>query len=373
MKCPACSSILKPAATGSGGIRVCAECRGIWFACDQFVPFVRKLAEDEDLAAKTAMLFEPRRVVGERYISEQIRTCPDCTGAMKKFNYAYDSNIILDRCKDCGGIWADCGEVTKAAQHIKGDHRVNEIGKELLGRKTTALDDMGELTDVLQSSPFIYMPFAPRIIIPLGDDQEREKTPWMTISLIVACVAVFAVTFFLGGDRQEIFNQYGWAPARLLSIGLLTSMFLHGGLMHLLGNMYFLWLFGDNVEDRFSWIGYLLFYLGAELAANALHAAFNFGSTVPSVGASGAISGVMGAYMVFYPSAKIKMFFICRVVDISAVLFMGAWFGFQVFNGLLYTNLGFSNIAWFAHVGGFLFGAGVAYIVKQSNAQSPAD
>jgi len=142
-------------------------------------------------------------------------------------------------------------------------------------------------------------------------------------------------------------------------------MFLHGGLLHLLGNMYFLWIFGDNVEERLGYWGYLIFYLVGGFAASILHAIFTTDPTIPAIGASGAISAVMGAYLFFFPKVKLRLFCICRVVVIPVYLYLGIWFLFQLFYSILsVSNLTMSNVAWFAHIGGFIFGMGVAGIVR---------
>ena len=128
--------------------------------------------------------------------------------------------------------------------------------------------------------------------------------------------------------------------------------------------MYFLWIFGDNIEDQLGYIKYVLFYLGAGIAAAALHSAIHPGSTRLMIGASGAISGVMGAYLVFYPRARIRLFFLFRVIRVPAIGYLGCWFGFQLLYGFSYKGLGISNVAWFAHIGGFVFGMAVAFAVK---------
>jgi len=147
----------------------------------------------------------------------------------------------------------------------------------------------------------------PKIILPLSDENPRERFPILTISIITLCVAIFIGQVNFVDDIQTFFYFYGFVPKHLFDIGLFSSMFLHGDIFHLIGNMFFLWIFGDNVEDRFSRLGYIVFYISCGLTASLLHTVFNFNSSIPAVGASGAISGVMGAYLIFYPKAKINM------------------------------------------------------------------
>ena len=208
------------------------------------------------------------------------------------------------------------------------------------------------------------MLFMPKIIIPLSDENPRQRTPLITISIIILCTLIFISQIFFITDPSSFFQRFGLIPARFLSIGLISSMFLHGGLLHLIGNMFFLWLFGDNVEDRFNRLGFFIFYLCCGLAASVLHSVLNWNSSIPTIGASGAISGIMGAYFVFYPTAKIKLFFIYKILRAPAFLYLGAWFLFQLMFGLIFKSADVSNIAWFAHIGGFVFGGLVAYYRK---------
>jgi membrane associated rhomboid family serine protease len=150
-----------------------------------------------------------------------------------------------------------------------------------------------------------------------------------------------------------------------------SSMFLHGGWLHLIGNMWALWIFGDNVEDRLGHLRYFAFYLASGIAAGLLHVLVNPDSMVPTVGASGAIAGVMGAYFRFYPQAKVQTlippFFVGPFFELPAVLFLGWWFLLQFCNGSL--SLGprgnFGGVAWWAHVGGFLFGLTACLFVSR--------
>jgi membrane associated rhomboid family serine protease len=146
---------------------------------------------------------------------------------------------------------------------------------------------------------------------------------------------------------------------------LFTSMFLHGGLMHLLGNMLFLYVFGDNVEDTFGHIPYLLFYVFCGLGSGLVHVIFNLHSSLPAIGASGAISGVMGAYAVLFPRAKVLMLFFIILIPIPAVFVLGYWFVLQFLSGI--GELGAAEtggVAFWAHIGGFLTGVVVALMVK---------
>ena len=221
-------------------------------------------------------------------------------------------------------------------------------------------------------------------MIPLRDINPRFSTPWVTIGLIVANVFVFLYQVSLGPQAgEQLVLTLGMVPARLegaftspnVALGeaflpLFTSIFLHAGLMHLIGNMWFLWVFGDNIEDRMGHLRYLLFYLVCGAGAGLAHAIFNLGSRVPTVGASGAISGVLGAYFVIFPRSRvvtlIPLPFLFFTTELPAVVILGYWFLIQILSGLGSLAVpGAGGVAWWAHIGGFLLGAMVAVLVRR--------
>jgi len=218
-------------------------------------------------------------------------------------------------------------------------------------------------------------------MIPLRDTIPSRRFPVVNVSLIALNVLVFLAEAALGeeGLYQFIFSC-GLIPAEFWQGGCLTrwwtpftSMFIHAGWLHLISNMLSLYIFGDNVEDRIGHFRYLLFYLGGGLAANAAHLLAYAGSSVPTVGASGAIAGVLGAYLVLFPRARVvtlvPIFYFVRLVQIPAVIYLGFWFVSQLFNGFLgLATVGSSfqggGVAWWAHIGGFAFGFAILGIVR---------
>jgi membrane associated rhomboid family serine protease len=201
-------------------------------------------------------------------------------------------------------------------------------------------------------------------MIPLRDSQRSNSTPVITIGLIVVNVLAFLYQTSL--DRfslNHVIMEYGVVPSRLQLTSLVTSMFLHGGWMHLIGNMWFLWIYGDNVEDILGHAKYLIFYLACGVAAALAHVALNGDSRVPTIGASGAIAGVMGAYMVKFPRARIItlifLFVFVTTIEIPAYAILLYWFVIQIFSGvgsIGYSQISQGGVAWFAHVGGFVTG-----------------
>ncbi len=205
-------------------------------------------------------------------------------------------------------------------------------------------------------------------MFPLRDTQPSYSRPVVTVILIVINILVFLFEFSLDEySRNEFIAVYGLTPLNFHLINILTSMFLHGGWMHVLGNMWFLWIFGDNIEDILGHAKYLAFYLLCGATAAMAQTLMSPGSQVPMVGASGAIAGVMGAYMVKFPRSQIRtfvfIFFFITTFDVPAWLMLIYWFGIQLFNGV--GSVGVSSAsqggtAFFAHVGGFL--AGIIFV-----------
>ncbi len=220
-------------------------------------------------------------------------------------------------------------------------------------------------------------------MIPLKDLNPRRSFPVVTLLLIVANIAVFIYQITLPPTAGNAFvNTYALSPLHIklaleghrytplqAFLPLFTSMFLHGGFLHIIGNMWFLWIFGDNVEDQLGPLGYLLFYIICGLGSGATQVIFSWGSKIPSLGASGAISGVLGAYLVFFPRAKIltlvPLLIIFFTVRVPAAIFIGLWFLMNFLSGI--SSIGMLNtggVAWWAHVGGFLLGVLIAGFTK---------
>ena len=216
-------------------------------------------------------------------------------------------------------------------------------------------------------------------MIPIRDENPSRSFPVITILLIAVNIAVYAYQFFLGPDAQAFVVRFGAIPWEITHfrelpglppesvsmipsvLTLFSSMFLHGGLLHLLGNMLYLWIFGDNVESLVGRFSFLVFYILCGLAAALTYVVFDPNSNVPMIGASGAISGVLGAYMISFPSARIHvlvfLLFFIRIIRVPALIVLGFWFLMQLWNG--FGSIGVKNaggIAWFAHIGGFGFG-----------------
>ncbi|MEL6549809.1 MAG: rhomboid family intramembrane serine protease [Pseudomonadota bacterium] len=202
-------------------------------------------------------------------------------------------------------------------------------------------------------------------MFPIRDHNPSERIPYITYGLLIANLAIFLSYLPLFDDEARLFfffREYGLVPRAFVAgegLGpLFTSMFLHGGWMHIAGNMLFLWIFGDNMEEAFGHLGFLLFYLASGVAAGLAQVAVDPASLVPMVGASGAIAGVMGGYLLLYPRARVDilLFLIVyiRVFVVPAWLMLGLWFGFQLVAGV--ADEGGAGVAYWAHAGGFVAG-----------------
>jgi membrane associated rhomboid family serine protease len=220
-------------------------------------------------------------------------------------------------------------------------------------------------------------------LIPISDENPTKLTPVVTGALILACVAVYAWQFHLKGNEYGDFMlHYGFTPSSLMSpqyeatgipavpvvVSIFTAMFLHGGLLHLIGNMLYLWIFGNNIEDAMGHGRFLVFYLLSGVAAAMTMAFMDPSGVQPMVGASGAISGALGAYMLLFPRAKVTvlvpLLLILYPFRVNAVWVVGVWFAMQL---LALTGPDTSGIAWWAHVGGFAAGIALTPFLKSSS------
>ena len=212
-------------------------------------------------------------------------------------------------------------------------------------------------------------------MIPLKDRNPTQLIPFVNIAIIAVNVAVFAYEFSLGVRLGGFIQRFAVIPSEIMGVllhpefslspleGLLTSMFLHAGWLHLGGNMLYLWVFGDNIEDKLGHMRYLFFYLICGLISSGLYIYVDPHSTIPTIGASGAISGVLGAYTLLFPKARvltvIPIFIFLQFIELPALVVLGFWFILQFFSGL--ASLGYQaaeagGVAWWAHIGGFVAG-----------------
>ncbi len=219
-------------------------------------------------------------------------------------------------------------------------------------------------------------------MIPIRDDIPTRRLPVVNYALIAANIIMFALQWLAGPQQEALVYQFALIPANFtarLSLGdvtdIFSSMFMHAGLAHLAGNMLYLWIFGDNIEDRLGSVRYLLFYLAGGVVASLAHIFTNPSSQIPTVGASGAIAAVLGAYLILYPRGRVLTFiplgFFMRLTMLPASIVLGLWFVLQLFSGVL--SLGgpdVGGVAFWAHIGGFL--AGMVMALPFAGRREPA-
>ncbi len=222
-------------------------------------------------------------------------------------------------------------------------------------------------------------------MIPLRHTLERHTVPLVNRGLVTANVVVFVAQLFMGRMTERIIQTFGYIPARLLApsafhyapwevgITLVTSLFLHGGFVHLFGNLIYLWVFGGAIEDAIGHVRFFFFYVACGAAGSLAHTIVFPASNIPSIGASGSIAGLLGAFLVLRPHARIVTLFPLVVywamAEVPAIVFLPVWFGMQFFNGFLSLEAArraqeVAGVAWWAHVGGFVFGAVVAGVFR---------
>ena len=218
-------------------------------------------------------------------------------------------------------------------------------------------------------------------MIPLKDENETQKKCYIRLVILIVCALVFFSQILSPNNNYWIY-YFGFKPLSLFQnvtypsfpgyLTLITSLFLHGGWMHFLGNMLYLWIFADNVEDKLGIKGFIFFYLLSGIFASLTQAFFNFNSEVPMIGASGSIAGVLGGYLVLYPKANIKVLFwfiiFIKVIRIRAFIVLGGWIIIQFisFNG---TDVNSGGVAYAAHIGGFISGILLINIMKNKITQ----
>ena len=200
------------------------------------------------------------------------------------------------------------------------------------------------------------------MFFPVKDDNPRILFPYVTYGIITLNALVYLFQLTLGQEsQQQMILKFGLIPAHWTFLSPITSMFIHGGIAHLLGNMWFVWIFGDNVESALGHVRYLIFYFLCGIGAAVAQTSMNLHSTIPMIGASGAVSGILAAYMIRYPKARVHVFMFLFIffttIRVPAFVVIGIWFFEQLTNGFGTIGLDISGgVAWFAHIGGFILG-----------------
>ncbi len=362
-ECAVCHGPLTRQTTEHGIVYACPRCRGRAVSLSVlrkagagrgFLPNLWQKARDES--------------------APLVRPCPHCTSRIPQVTADVGGESIqLDVCRRCLSVWFDASEYEPLLETFPGQAPgKRELPAEARRRLAIAkVERMGREASGDQETPEHAWQWLPAVLgLPVELDAPRVgRLPWVTYATVLACVAATACVF-LGAGRgaalEDVFKRWGFVPARWTRAGgltLLSAMFLHGGVMHLLGNMYFLYVFGDNTEDRLGWKAYSLLLLAAHFGGMLLHGLLTPHPQRPCVGASAAISGVIAFYGVTYPRVNLgfmfRIYLYFRWVRIPAVVAFALYFVLQII-GAHYQIAGLGNVSYLAHLGGVAVGLAAA-------------
>ncbi len=330
-------------------VDLCPNCMGMWF-------------DTGELSRATGLKFrDTARGAAIVHAKRTVHRCPSCAIPLREREIDRGCGIFIDQCPQCSGLFLDRDEFSRAKDYFR--HRAVAV------RPRPAAEPSGPREQPVEIDPDSFGAKLFQYVsgLPLELGVRQTLVPPVVTTLIVINLAVLIIA--LATQYRSWIEFLGLVPADVTSgrrlYTFLTSMFMHAGAFHLLGNMYFLYISGDNVEERFGWWKFLAFYLLCGVVADLSHVAGNPASRMPSVGASGAISGVMGAYVILFPYVRFRVrwfyFLWCHfTVDFPCYLYMGLWLAMQ----LIFAALQVPCVAWWAHIGGFACGAAIAGYVR---------
>jgi membrane associated rhomboid family serine protease len=369
LKCPECTALMIPFSCENAVIDKCPQCSGIWFDHREIGVFKQSLGKFDYSEFK--LVVEPSEPA-----SYHISHCPRCKDqVLDEIAYSYNAKVKTSKCEKCQGLWlpfkqlVNLMDMTRVGQLIQPHLRglAEEIEKSR--RNSAFYGQVKNFGDLLNTKIHPYRSWQSvgllPIILPLYDTLERNIFPLVTVSLIFANLVIFYSKTFAFSLPVSAFIDYALIPAHLSEPAkwktLFSHMFFHANNLHLIGNMFYLWLFGDNVEESLGTLRFVTLYLATGIIA-AISYAFCFPSSdIPMIGASGAISGVLGSYLVLHPNATIRTMVFFTILDIPAWFILTAWFALQVICS--YIPL-LSRVAWEAHIAGFIAGVLFTYLLK---------
>ena len=373
LRCPVDGAPMYRRRFGEVELDGCPRCGGIWFDRGELDRII-----ECGFSAPEQVAQLDRKAGAEIHEHGFSRTlsCPRCGVQMSPGRYAGGiTSVELDRCSNCGGASADGGELSALIDELcrptTGSMRaLGEALARASREKETWRQLRGEAKGASRRASFADM-FLPKIILPLGVKAPVERFPLVTALVALGCIVVFIVQAAVVESALKFSSTWGLVPSRVLEGESLwtffTHIFVHGGLAHLVGNLFFLWLFARAVESSVGRARFVLFFLLCGLVSGAAYVVSATASNVPAVGASGAISGVMGMFLVLHPSARIPTLVIRHVIDIPAWFYLTAWVGIQLLTYMMLSSAGaFSYIAYSAHLGGFFGGVAMGFFARKS-------
>lgn len=354
--CPLCGDGLAITPLEASSALTCYGCGGRWLGPEDLEGYLNRLAADPKVMPSPFLNLAGVIVQGD--MLERPRSasrCPDCRETLELLNYGYDSNIMLERCPYAHGVWLRAEQLRPLASLAKGNQRLEPLLESLRAARRVREAHESLRDDVVYATTAI-VPFVPIWFFPYDTDRSRRSPAVVTAMLILLNVLVY----WLQPQERWFVGLFALraAVAPLLPWTIVTHMFLHGGFLHLAFNMFFLWLFGRDVEDELGPARFRRLYFLSGIAAAAGQFAFSLDFHNALLGASGAISGVLGAFFYLFPGARIVMRSTMQAGEArpSAKLFLGLWFIKQVHHAFTL----WSHVAWFSHVAGFLAGMALA-------------
>ena len=353
MQCPTCKEALVKVSTHGIEIDSCTGCFGTWFEENELPEFLEKLETGEFSSSSNQA--SPARPIHELQ-QRQSSFCPKCNQVISPFTVG-STDITILKCSNCRGLWVEPWQIG----FLHDWYQKAVFSEQLLIRALPREPS----SDVVSRAPVLKA-----IFNLIEDEVDRKNFPAITSFIILVNMLLFIWSYFYPHKVWQFLNVPDtiWTFPLVYSYTLLSSMFLHAGFFHLVFNMYFLWIFGDNVEDRIGPAKFIVLYIACGIVAGLLHTFLTSHPQIPILGASGAVSGVMGGYLVLYPKAKLKInmlvFFFPFTLRLPVWFYLGVWFfGFQI----VYAFLDVPGIAWYAHIGGFIAGFASMFGMRKLN------
>ncbi|MBE0448693.1 MAG: rhomboid family intramembrane serine protease [Actinobacteria bacterium] len=403
MTCPNCGRVLIKEKFANQDVDICPSCGGMWCPTSNIGWYIRLYSQSDrsikpNNAAQSAESLgaqDHRSIPGyptQNAILQGVEkrtdategaehACPSCGNSMAKFDYEPDLKIFLDHCPVCGGTWIGAVGLKALTDYLKppAPRPDNTADQELMQDNVCSLgntDRAGWKSIRSGETEFfdnMKVSLIRRILGIPYVERHLSIIPWVTVGIIVLNVVLYFFLVDSVPDRGAVIKRLGFVPADISSnpagalLTFFSSMFMHGSVGHLVWNMIFFWLFGSRIEEDYGPKMFIVFYLISGIVAGLVHTAFNLGSMIPVVGASGAISGVFGAFFVLHPRLRVIAFFMLISIRLSAAVYLGLWFVAQILNSIVTASAGGAGIAWFAHIGGFIAGALMAYPLRSSS------
>jgi len=307
--------------------------------------------------------------LGNQTTGEQLG-CPACKNTMQGFQVPFEfRSVVVDHCGSCGALWLDRGEGQKLAEIVAAAAASGALNTTSGGQAILSDDELAHSQDRERPPGMRLLLFQFFTGLPIEVFNPVYRRPWITQSFVVLMTLIFLAQFamFASSTEREVMEflrMWGVVPELVGQgqnlHGLLTHAFLHGSFAHLVSNMYFLWIFGDNVEDRIGRVGFIVLFVLSALSGAVLQIVFQQNATIPMVGASGAVAGLMAAYLMLFPRVKLWVMILIFPFRIPVWIYIAFWIGVQ----FLMASLNVPGVGWFAHIGGFMTGLLVGWLMR---------